>query len=1012
MLAPLIDFKDKITLIEDSGIQFLDFGFNALLKKERSGEFIKSPVQGTLIRLIYDDRKDDFVQPGTDKVTDSQYSFSLEQSISLLEGLWLPIPFFRFSPPRNFIEGPINWVRGRIVQLPEPDSDGNIYRVVLVFDTKVFTETSNAQYLAPTREDVNSGVNFGLAAQSNEHGDFLGFKWVDSWLQEVFSERAKEKLKMYTEDVEEAVKALEHQAHYLNLLAVFKQFVRVPDIQINACLNNQQDKPISVDLLLDVGNSRTCGILVEHHEGDKETLEQIYELKLRDIFIPHQVYQEPFESRVEFAQAEFGKTDFSVQSGRYDAFTWPTMTRVGSEASRLASQRLGTEGSTGISSPKRYLWDEDSYETGWRFNRAFVKSDNEPLATAAPMINLIDDRGEALYTLDIEDRMPVFSPLYCRSSLMTFMLCEVLTHAVIQMNSAHQRLQMSHAKCPRVLRNIVLTVPPSMPKPERILFEKRMKQAIGLVWKSMGWHPTDDDVVATRQVIENDKLDHIPVPNVIIQWDEATCGQMVYLYNETQNTFGGRPEEFFAALARPDKKDQLGSAFGKTLNIASVDIGGGTSDLVVTHYKLDEGQGSNVSIYPIQQFRDGFKIAGDDILLDVIQLFVIPKIRLALIEFGLSNPDVLLSRLLGSERATAQQQVLRQQFTLQILSPLGLAILRQYEAYDIKNRFAKIDNTIIELLGESQRPTENILEYFHQELKKELGVQQLDFDLLNIPITFELAELHSAFLSGRMNITHSLKALSEVIYQYSCDVLLLTGRPSRLPGIQALFNHLQPVPSTRILPLHGYYTGEWYPFNKQGRIDDPKSTAAVGAMLCLLADKLRLPNFYFRASNFKPYSTVRYLGMLDNSNMIKADNTYYENVDLDNDDFDFDEKISFEVRGTMRIGYRQLEIDRWPASALYTLSITNAKLRDEIAKGGVLKVKLAAKQDKENSKEASANNKVLEKRIYIREVSLINSNNDEQSASTKQLKLQLNTLSDTGLGSTHYWMDSGRVLAK
>ncbi len=97
-----------------------------------------------------------------------------------------------------------------------------------------------------------------------------------------------------------------------------------------------------------------------------------------------------------------------------------------------------------------------------------------------------------------------------------------------------------------------------------------------------------------------------------------------------------------------------------------------------------------------------------------------------------------------------------------------------------------------------------------------------------------------------MSITQNLRALSEVVSLYACDVLLLTGRPSRFPGIQALFRHLQPLPNNRILSLDGYHTNDWYPFNKLGRIDNPKSTAAVGAMLCLLALNLRLAGFYFK----------------------------------------------------------------------------------------------------------------------------------------------------------------------
>ena len=48
---------------------------------------------------------------------------------------------------------------------------------------------------------------------------------------------------------------------------------------------------------------------------------------------------------------------------------------------------------------------------------------------------------------------------------MTFMLCEVLGQALMQINSPSQRLRMSHSRVPRHLRSIILTVPPSMPKP-------------------------------------------------------------------------------------------------------------------------------------------------------------------------------------------------------------------------------------------------------------------------------------------------------------------------------------------------------------------------------------------------------------------------------------------------------------------------------------------------------------------------------------------------------------------
>ncbi|MBN6345147.1 virulence factor SrfB, partial [Escherichia coli] len=147
----------------------------------------------------------------------------------------------------------------------------------------------------------------------------------------------------------------------------------------------------------------------------------------------------------------------------------------------------------------------------------------------------------------------------------------------------------------------------------------------------------------------------IPMPNIHVKWDEATCGQLVYLYNETQIKFGERTEAFFASQVREDNRALTGDS---TLKIASIDIGGGTTDLVITRYKLDTGTGSNVKIIPTQLFREGFKIAGDDILLDIIQICVLPALRTALTDAGISDADALMSSLFGSEGLDAGQQVL------------------------------------------------------------------------------------------------------------------------------------------------------------------------------------------------------------------------------------------------------------------------------------------------------------------------------------------------------------------
>ena len=123
-------------------------------------------------------------------------------------------------------------------------------------------------------------------------------------------------------------------------------------------------------------------------------------------------------------------------------------------------------------------------------------------------------------------------------------------------------------------------------------------------------------------------------PELVIDWDEASCSQQVFLFNEISEIYSHDAQQYFKDYGREREVD------GKsrdTLRIASVDIGGGTTDLMITTYNCDE---SDV-IYPIQEFREGFRIAGDDILYGVIKEAVLPSISDHLSALGASNAQKL-----------------------------------------------------------------------------------------------------------------------------------------------------------------------------------------------------------------------------------------------------------------------------------------------------------------------------------------------------------------------------------
>ncbi|EPF2444393.1 virulence factor SrfB, partial [Salmonella enterica subsp. enterica serovar Infantis] len=547
---------------------------------------------------------------------------------------------------------------------------------------------------------------------------------------------------------------------------------------------------------------------------------------------------------------------------------------------------------------------------------------------------------------------------------------------------------------PRQLRTLILTLPSAMPKQEREIFRQRMFEALALVWKAMGWHPQDEDFTTPKQREKS----VVPVPEIQMEWDEASCGQLVWLYNEAISHYAGRTESFFNALARPDRQPEPGVVPGRALRVASIDIGGGTTDMAIVHYQLDDGVRANVKITPHLLFREGFKVAGDDLLLDIIQRCVLPSLQTALQRAGVTDAAALLATLFGDSGRIDTQAILRQQTALQLFMPLGHAVLSAWEQSDINDPFAGLHATFGDLL--IRRPTSNVMNYIQQAIDHALPSGSPIFDIFNVPLQIQFSQLQEALLAGQFTLTTPLHAVCEAISHYHCDILLVTGRPTCLPGVQALIRHLQPVPVNRIVWMDKYQVHEWYPFSQQGRIGNPKSTAAVGAMLCSLALDLRLPRFNFKAADIGAYSTVRYLGVLDNTvNTLRDENIWYHEIDLDKPGATLDARLHFPLRGNVTLGFRQLANSRWPATPLYCLSINSAELAKTIAGDGVLNVRLKLRG---SSKDSAPESFILSD-AWLQ---------DGTPVAADALTLKLNTLADRRHSGSHYWIDSGSVYLK
>ena len=80
-------------------------------------------------------------------------------------------------------------------------------------------------------------------------------------------------------------------AHYILLLETLGKANAFPEVAL-------LDSPSTIDvaLVLDIGNSRTCGLLVQTNSPNQASLDmtKVRRLEIRDMSRPHKVYNDAF----------------------------------------------------------------------------------------------------------------------------------------------------------------------------------------------------------------------------------------------------------------------------------------------------------------------------------------------------------------------------------------------------------------------------------------------------------------------------------------------------------------------------------------------------------------------------------------------------------------------------------------------------------------------------------------------------------------------------------------------
>ena len=648
-------------------------------------------------------------------------------------------------------------------------------------------------------------------------------------------------------------------------------------------------EPREVHMVVDFGNSRTGALLVEFHgdasqdpfmtplqlinryhldawddSGEVNLGQSAWWFSSRSHWCTPPYLPAPRLEKTVYRQrttkAMFGRE--RVEQVGVSVFESPrtfedfSMIRMGREADDLAGL-VHAEGEirTGLSSPKRYLWAKDaSWLEGanWLMADPFDRYDPEHHATPlkGPLLRYFPEED------NLDDPAAQFEeapahPRHAPRTLMTGAVYELLCQAYTFVNSIAYR-RATGVERMRLLRSLTMTFPSGVIAPEREQLWKQAHKAVRIFMQTLG----------RSQPFE---------PELELRLDEASAVHLTYIWSEVLK-LGRNPRQWFSVLGRqrrsdaadesdstpqpatepapesprrtslrasrlgrrqPTGKREAPAETGPEIRIACIDIGGGTSDLMIARYTCSNEPGGSL-IQGETLHRDGISLAGDHLVKRLLERIIVPQFADVV---GLDNNDAQL--LFGREiPANWAFRTARIQWMNRFLVPLAQTYL-EHAVDEIEENITHTDPDIVapDVVQSLQDVINQIWGPGFYNVKQDLGLyyQRDDFESVADEVFGDL-----------------ILDFCESIVEHKADVVLLAGQPTKLRFIQQLVETFLPLPTSRIIPMYGRYAGSWYPYQSPenpGVIVDPKSSVVVGAALEFSARHGMLSQFRFRMSD-------------------------------------------------------------------------------------------------------------------------------------------------------------------
>jgi hypothetical protein len=832
---------------------------------------------------------------------------NLNQVFKYFEKKWIPVPFFKKNNINNNFFGPTDWVRIYF----ERTSDVDI-KIMLLVDTS--TSSKPDDFVSPfIHENPNENV-YGICPNDQLTMSFVdslqGCEWVEDYITKLF----------YTNNVTPEQPFLKHLANYIFLIRFLRNNEKLPDIQL---LSDKLGN-VDLDLIIDVGNSNTCAVLFENNPNGTFNFNAVKKLKIQDFSQPFIQRDQSFSTRIVFKEASFGALNSELNQN--NKFQWPSPARIGFEAERIINDAnveltISREVKSYNSSPKRYLWDNKIASTEWEYH---VDADDiHPKRVYKRGISeQIKSDGNIC-----EDGIFGSKSQFSRKSLMTFVYLEIFSQALRQINSLEFRTIHGNPSKKRQLKRIIISCPTAMTKLEQINLRECAEQAMRMINKYnelVFKVEAENDIYANKvEVIPSVKDLKYDLYNIDKKkdwiYDEATAPQLLFLYGMIKHKFDGNPDLLFNLMGKP------GTSLNKTnhnrsLTIGSLDIGGGTTDLMICKYDYNYNEITELTPDPL--YWESLNLAGDDLLKEIIQQIIIEGkvespnnagctgvIETYARENGINDVAKKLNGFFGNDSNNIghKGKLMRTNFLNQIAIPIAIYYL-EAAANLVEGKKITFDE-----IFPDKKPSKDLLNYF----EKHFGFR---FESITWNISTKKVNDVIVIVFSRL-----LKQIANIMDKYACDLIILSGKVFSIQSLEALFSRYHPISPNRLINFNKYWIGRWYPFaDNNGYIHDSKTAVTIGSLIAYLGsvsyklDKFRINTIHLRN---KLISTADYIGSIKDAVITDSIITPKK------------EEGSITIHSLPHlIGFKNLNVINYPARNIYSLEFNEDRIMETLMK--------------------------------------------------------------------------------